>query len=450
MDAQLRLITLDEIDINEANPRKRMDEESLKELAASLASVGMIEPVVVTRRDGRNLLVTGERRVRAAGMAGLKEIPAVVRDLTDKQILETMLIENLQREDLAPLEEADAIRRLTQEYGWQQKGLAERVGRSQGWVSKRLRLLLLPKEAQEALYSGRISIEDALQLSRLVKFPDYLLAALDSHGWNKKAQVESALVDIRRNLVKERQYAELEAAGKRVHRGSFESWFYAGSRETAFKLSRKEEREHIKNKRECLAYAIGWDGAVPVCTDPEHWKKELHRMETEKKEAEDRERKAKEQAKFEGDCTILRSITGGMDEVENVVRRDALRAMGRVSARKVSARVFGWKIGRRLDTERLKQEIEKAKGRELRRLWLVALACEEISHGWRGADVLKIVTKMREEDGLGKELARLADEEPSFIAEIGGRDGGEHNRGGVPGDPQAASEAREREEETQA
>jgi len=401
MEAQLRLIGLDDIDVNQANPRKRMNEESLNQLAASVASVGVIQPVVITTRDGRNLLVTGERRVRAAKMAGLKEIPAVVRELTDKQILEAMLVENLQREDLAPLEEAAALNRLIKEYGWKQKALAERIGRSQPWISKRIRLLVLPQEAQKALYSGGISIEDALELRRLRKFPDKILEALEDPGWNMKAKVERLLVEAQREISQENRSAELEAAGKRVWRGPFETWFHAGSRHQAFQLNKEQEREHKKEKRECLAYAVRWwqDKAVPVCTDPSHWKEEMHRWESEQHEAEKRERKAKEQARLESDYAVMHSITGSVEEIEEQMRREALRAAGRVKTPKTAARAFGWKVGRRFDTARLAAEIRKARGRELRRLWLVALACEEISYGWGRSQVLEMIRQMRGQTG---------------------------------------------------
>lgn len=399
MEAQLKLVGLDEIEINEGNPRQRTDEGRLKELATSIKSVGVIQPVVITTRDGRNLLVTGERRVRAARMAGLEEIPAVVKDLTDKEILEAMLVENLQREDLAPLEEAEGLNRLVKEYGWKQKELAEHIGRSQPWISKRIRLLILPQEAREALYSGRISTDNAIELCRLRKFPDKILQTMDEPGWNMKAKVDRALIEAQREMAQENKFAQLEAEGKRIWRGSFTTWFDVGSRQQAFKLNKSQEKEHEKENRKCLAYTARWwdDSIVAVCTDPEHWKKEMHRWETEQHETEKEERKAKEQAKLESDYEVMHSITGAVQEIEGLMRRQALYAASRQKTQKTAARAFGWKVGRRFDTARLSEEIRKARGRELRRLWLVALACEQISYGWLKSEVLEMIRQTRVE-----------------------------------------------------
>jgi len=323
----------------------------------------------------------------------------VVRELTDKQILEAMLVENLQREDLTPLEEAEALNRLVKEYGWKQKDLAEHIGRSQPWISKRIRLLVLPQEAREALYSGRISTDDAIELCRLRKFPGKIVQTLNEPGWNIKAKVERALVEAQRELAQENKFAQLEAQGKRVWRGPFTTWFDAGSRQQAFRLDKSQEKQHKKENRECLAYAARWwdDSIVAVCTEPGHWKKEMHRWETEQHDTAKKERKAKEQAKLEGDYEVMQSLTGSVQEIEGLMRRQALYAASRQKTQKTSARAFGWKVGRRFDTARLSEEIRKARGRELRRLWLVALACEQISYGWLKSEVLEMKRQMTQE-----------------------------------------------------
>lgn len=401
MEAQLKLIGLDDIDINEQNPRKAIDERSLEQLAASVASVGVIQPVVITPRDGRNLLVTGERRVRAAKMAGLEEIPAVVRDLTDKEILEAMLVENLQREDLAPLEEADALRRLTKDHGWTQKALAKHVGRAQGWVSKRIALLTLPQEAQETLYSGGITLEDAKELLRLRKHPEKLLEVMNRYKrWGVKSGVDRACREIAEELAKEIGYKKLEAEGKRGWRGTF-AWWYSTrpGPEQAIILDEKDEKKHRKEDRECLAYVMTWDSEPrPVCTDREHWVP-AH----EKKHGIDLARdRAKRDAILGAKQEVIRSITGSVTEIEERMRGEALACADNLEACKTAARAFGWKDGRRLDTGRLRKEIEGAKRRELRRIWLVSVACHQLATGWSRSnviDMIKVMAEMPEEAG---------------------------------------------------
>lgn len=396
MEAQLKLIGLDDIDINEANPRKAIDEKSLEQLAASVASVGIIQPVVITTRDGRNLLVTGERRVRAARMAGLEEIPAVVRDLTDKEILEAMLVENLQREDLLPLEEADTLKLLTKEHGWRQQDLAKHIGRSQAWVSRRIALLALPQEAQDALYAGVIKLEDGFELLRLRKHPKRLLDVMDRYKkWGVKTGVDRACREIAEGIAKEIAYKKLEAEGKRVWKERFEYWYSAvPGPEQAMLLNEKEEKKHQKEGRECLAYAVHWnDEPRPVCTDREHWvpaHEEKHGADLARARAE---RDAVLGAKQE----VIRSITGSVEEIEERMRREALACADNVEVCKTAARAFGWKDGRRLDKGRLRKEIEGAKRRELRRIWLVSVACHQLATGWGRGDVIEMIKEMRKE-----------------------------------------------------
>lgn len=401
MEAQLKLIDLDDIDINEQNPRKVMDEESLEQLAASVASVGVIQPVVITTRDGRNLLVTGERRVKAARMAGLEDIPAVVRDLTDKEILEAMLVENLQREDLAPLEEADALNRLVKQHGWKQKDLAAHIGRSQPWVSKRIRLLALPEEAREALYSGRISIDDAMELCRLRKWPEKIIEALEHPQWSMKNQVEAAINRAKRDMAHDKAFAELEAEGKRVWRGRHLSLFYIGTESKALQLEPEEVEEHQKEGRECLAYGLSYDlEPVPVCNDRAHWYDEMHAEEMGTRERKEQAQKARVQMQLESDYEVIRSLTGSMPEVEAYIRDRALEYAKAKRVQMGAARAFEWKIGRRFDRERLSKEIKKARGRQLRRWWMITEALHDISYGWSTCKVLEVVRALRApEDG---------------------------------------------------
>ena len=142
---------------NPLQPRKRFDPDGLASLTASITEHGVIQPIVVTETIDGYQLVAGERRLRAAQAAGLDRIPAVVRQLADREQLEVALVENLQREDLDPLETADAYRQLIEEFGFSQDDLAARVGRARSTVANTLRLLDLAPGVQAAVADGRLS-----------------------------------------------------------------------------------------------------------------------------------------------------------------------------------------------------------------------------------------------------------------------------------------------------
>ena len=147
-----------------AQPRKAFDEAKLRELAESIRTQGVIQPVLV-RRDGTDYrLIAGERRWRAAQLAGLQEVPAVVRDVTPAEAFELALVENLQRTDLNPLEEAEGYRRLIQEFGLTQDQVGERVGRDRTSIANALRLLQLPDGVKEMLASGALGMGHARAL----------------------------------------------------------------------------------------------------------------------------------------------------------------------------------------------------------------------------------------------------------------------------------------------
>jgi ParB family chromosome partitioning protein len=155
----LREIALDRIAPNPDQPRLQIDPAALEELAASIREHGLIQPIVVTRGPEADTytLVAGERRWRAAGLAGLSAVPALVKEAVDQQRLELALVENVQREDLTPLELAAAYRVLVDEHGLSQEQVAQRMGRSRAAVANTLRLLQLPRPALEALAGGAIS-----------------------------------------------------------------------------------------------------------------------------------------------------------------------------------------------------------------------------------------------------------------------------------------------------
>ncbi|HEV2005803.1 MAG TPA: ParB/RepB/Spo0J family partition protein [Candidatus Limnocylindrales bacterium] len=160
-------IALDRIRENPRQPRTRMDDAAMVTLAASIREHGVIQPVLVTETIDGYQLVAGQRRVRAARMAGLERIPAVVRQLADREQLELALVENLQREDLDPIEAARAYRQLIDEFAFSQEDLASRVGRARSTVANTLRLLDLHPTVQDAVADARISEGHARALGGL-------------------------------------------------------------------------------------------------------------------------------------------------------------------------------------------------------------------------------------------------------------------------------------------
>lgn len=152
-----REVRLDEISPNPYQPRKEFDEQKLAELADSIREHGLIQPLVVRPVGDRFQLIAGERRWRASRMAGLVTVPVVVYEVDDQGLMEMALVENLQREDLNPLEAALAYRRLLEEFKFTQEDVAARVGKSRSAVSNTLRLLTLPEPVQAAVSSGELS-----------------------------------------------------------------------------------------------------------------------------------------------------------------------------------------------------------------------------------------------------------------------------------------------------
>ncbi len=152
-------IPVDEIRPNPRQPRQRMDPEELSELASSIRDHGVLQPIVVTRAEGGEgfILIAGERRWTAAKQAGLERIPAAIKDVTPEGMLELALVENLQRADLNPLEEAAAYQQLVADFGLTQEQVARRVGRSRPTIANSLRLLGLPDSVRQALARGEIS-----------------------------------------------------------------------------------------------------------------------------------------------------------------------------------------------------------------------------------------------------------------------------------------------------
>ena len=158
------MVKLSKVEPNREQPRKNFDEDSLQELAESLKQFEMLQPILVQNRGDYYEIIAGERRWRAAKIAGLKEVPVIVRELTDQEIVEISLIENIQREDLNPIEEAQAYKRLLTEFHLKQDEVAERVSKSRTAVTNSMRLLKLCDEVQKMVVDDMISTGHARAL----------------------------------------------------------------------------------------------------------------------------------------------------------------------------------------------------------------------------------------------------------------------------------------------
>lgn len=164
LEGRLREVPVESLRPNPYQPRKRFTPEALEELAQSIRSSGMLQPIVVRPRGEGYEILAGERRWRAAQLAGLDQVPVIVREASDAEALEVALVENLLREDLNPLEEADAYHRLLGEFGWTQETLAQRLGRDRSSIANILRLRRLPSVVQDDLRAGRLTMGHARAL----------------------------------------------------------------------------------------------------------------------------------------------------------------------------------------------------------------------------------------------------------------------------------------------
>jgi ParB family transcriptional regulator, chromosome partitioning protein len=187
---------IEEIIPNRSQPRKHFDESKLQELAESIKEKGILEPLIVRRVDQGYELVVGERRWRAAQKAGLKEVPVLVKELEELDVLEISLIENLQREDLNPIEEAEAFKRLTEEFHISQGELSTRIGKDRTTIANAIRLLKLPVEIKNQLLQNRIAAGHARAILSLE---------------NKEKQKELCALIIKKGL----SVREAEAIAKR-------------------------------------------------------------------------------------------------------------------------------------------------------------------------------------------------------------------------------------------
>jgi ParB family chromosome partitioning protein len=162
-------VPLELLDPNPFQPRQTLNAKALEELANSIRESGIIQPILVRRRDERYQIIAGERRFRAAQKLGLKTLPVTIRDVRDEELLELALVENIQREELSALEEAQAYQRLQAEFGLTQEEVAKKVGRERSSVANTLRLLKLPRELRELLAAGALAAGHARALLALEK-----------------------------------------------------------------------------------------------------------------------------------------------------------------------------------------------------------------------------------------------------------------------------------------
>ena len=218
----VRMLPIRLIDPNREQPRRAFDEEALKDLAASIESVGVIQPIIVAESGERYSIIAGERRYRASRMAGLEEIPAIVRNWDEQRRLEAALIENLQRDDLNPIEEAMGVKRLMEESTLTQEKVAERLGKSRPAVANLLRLLTLEESVQQLLIEGKLSAGHARALVTVDKKRQVQLANLTvQQGWSVRQLERICAQPVKEEppkpaKVRDQQFSRLEGMAREL------------------------------------------------------------------------------------------------------------------------------------------------------------------------------------------------------------------------------------------
>jgi ParB family chromosome partitioning protein len=245
-EGELQQLRVDRIRPGKYQPRQAMDPERLQELAASIKAQGLIQPIVVRSVAGGNHeIIAGERRWRAAQIAGLAEIPALVREVTDHAVIAMALIENIQREELTPLEEANALQRLIGEFNYTHQQTADAVGRSRASVSNLLRLLDLPDAIRQLLEQHKLEMGHARALLTLDSVLALALARQAAErGWSVRELEEAA----RRGQTAPKGKAKTKAAARDANIESLE-------RELAEKLAAKVSIQHGRGGRGRLVIA---------------------------------------------------------------------------------------------------------------------------------------------------------------------------------------------------
>ena len=243
-------VNITKVEPNREQPRKNFDEDALEELAESIKQFGLLQPILVQDRKTYYEIIAGERRWRAAKKAGLKEVPVIIKNLTEQEIVEISLIENIQREDLNPIEEAQAYKRLLTEFNLKQDEVAERVAKSRTAVTNSMRLLKLCDDVQQMIIDGMIStgharalipIEDAEQQYQIaqrifdeklsVRDVEKLIKNIGKPSKIKKAiltdkSLEAVYQDIEENL-KQKLSTKVSITSKGNGAGKIEIEFYS-------------------------------------------------------------------------------------------------------------------------------------------------------------------------------------------------------------------------------
>jgi len=218
----VRMLPIHLVDPNREQPRRSFDEAALNELAASIRAVGVLQPIIVAPSGERFTIIAGERRYRAARLAELDEIPAIVRDWDSQKRLEAALIENLQRDDLNPVEEAMGVRQLMDEAGLTQEKVAERLGKSRPAVANLLRLLNLPESVRQLLIEGKLSAGHARALVTVDPRRAVQLANLTvQQGWSVRQLERICAQPVKEEAKKSRvpkdaQIGELESMAREL------------------------------------------------------------------------------------------------------------------------------------------------------------------------------------------------------------------------------------------
>ena len=219
---EVRMLPIRLIDPNREQPRKSFDEAALNELAQSIRAVGVLQPIIVTQNGERYTIIAGERRYRASRLAEKDEIPAIVRDWDDQMRLEAGLIENLQRDNLNPIEEAMGVRRLMDETGMTQEQAAERLGKSRPALANLLRLLTLPDAVRQMLIEGKLSAGHGRALVTVDRKRQLQLANLTvQQGWSVRQLERICAQPVKEEQpkpakVRDQQFSRLEGMAREL------------------------------------------------------------------------------------------------------------------------------------------------------------------------------------------------------------------------------------------
>ena len=208
-DDDIVMVNLSDLRSNPYQPRRVFDEDKLRELAESIKEFGVLEPIIVTKSIKGYEIVAGERRVKAARFAGLETIPAIIKEFSDEEMMQIALLENIQREDLSAIEEAEAYANLVKSLGISQEELAKRIGKSRSHVTNMIGLLKLPEVVKKDILDGMISMGHARVLSKLEDEEEVLLL-------NKKIKDENLSVRSLEDIVSGGNYKKVNPTVKRV------------------------------------------------------------------------------------------------------------------------------------------------------------------------------------------------------------------------------------------